>query len=361
MTHALRLSCVAAAALVACYAAARADEPADKDIAADGTVSVIVEPPASQAPMNRPPADAPPAATPAARLLAESVEPLDARAAESLYARPLPLLEALERSGDRSRRLWITQAYWKVWAGFALVRQRTAAAERLELVAPGAADHDRAALDAAAAVARAELADARTDLIAAQQELVDLVRLPVGEPLPWPVDRPLVAPYQTHFETIFAARAATGRVRAINRMLPGRHEAVEARAAAAAAAGETFAMAESDHAKGRRAVESVIAAEAAVAAQQREFVQAVKAYNCDIAEYVMSAVDLSVPDDRFAAMLIGTPIAWRPQGPAPSSVITAGATVDGGVPALPVGVPPSAAPVPVPPPVLVPSPGRVVP
>jgi hypothetical protein len=144
-------------------------------------------------------------------------------------------------------------------------------------------------------------------------------------------------------------------------MLPGRHEAVEARAAAAAAAGETFAMAESDHAKGRRAVESVIAAEAAVAAQQREFVQAVKAYNCDIAEYVMSAVDLSVPDDRFAAMLIGTPIAWRPQGPAPSSVITAGATVDGGVPALPVGVPPSAAPVPVPPPVLVPSPGRVVP
>jgi hypothetical protein len=365
MSPALRLSCFAAAVLAACCATTRADEPAGKDIAADGTVSVIVEPSTSEGPARRLPAETSPVATPALQLLAETVEPLEARAAESLYARPLPLLEALERSGDRSRRLWITQAYWKVWAGFALVRHRTAAVERLELVAPGAADHDRAALDAAAAVARAELADARTDLIAAQQELVDLVRLPVGEPLPWPVDRPLVAPYQTHFDTIFATRAATGRVRAINRMLPGRHEAVDARAAAVAATDETFDRAEADHAKGLQPVEAVVAAQAALAAQQREFVQAVKAYNCDIAEYVMSAVDLSVPDDRFAAMLIGTPIAWRQQGAAPpSAVIAAGATVEGAVPAqaAPPGLaPPVVPPVPVPPPGLVPPPGRVIP
>jgi hypothetical protein len=40
-----------------------------------------------------------------------------------------------------------------------------------------------------------------------------------------------------------------------------------------------------------------------------------RAYNLDIAEYAMAVADLSVPDDRFVSMLIGTPIQWRPQPP----------------------------------------------
>jgi hypothetical protein len=40
---------------------------------------------------------------------------------------------ALERSGDRARRLWIVQAYWKVSAAFAGARMATEAIERLEL------------------------------------------------------------------------------------------------------------------------------------------------------------------------------------------------------------------------------------
>jgi len=51
-----------------------------------------------------------------------------------------------------------------------------------------------------------------------------------------------------------------------------------------------------------------------------------KAYNLDIAEYAMAVADLSVPDDRFVSMLIGTPIQWRPepaatqQAPTPPTV-----------------------------------------
>jgi hypothetical protein len=72
-------------------------------------------------------------------------------------------------------------------------------------------------------------------------------------------------------------------------------------------------------------------------------------YNNEIAEYVMAVADFSVPDDRFAAMLIGTPIPWRQQ----PSVIAAGATAD---------VPPAAAPplqpaIAVPPPVFIPPAG----
>jgi hypothetical protein len=321
--------------------------------AADGTQSVVVPadpPPASAEPsvlVQQPPAAtvseplppaAPPAAPPGApsaglatEVLAQALEPLAGRAGvtngyTALYARPLPLLEALDRSGDRARRLWITQAYWKVATNFAAVRWATEAIERLELVAPGGDPHDRATLDVATAAARADLADALAQLGAAQQELVDLSKLPITDPLPWPVDRPLAIPYQTHFEAIFAARPATGRVRAIARTLPSRHEALEARAAAVRAAEQAATMAEADHAQGKRPIEAVIAAHAALVGQQREFLLATRAYNLDIAEYAMAAADLSIPDDRFAAMLIGAPIQWRQPPTAVPASPTAPAT-----------------------------------
>jgi hypothetical protein len=318
-----------------------APPPAAQEPAADGTVSVVVDPvPPPAQPAIPPPAAAITSATPAANpptvppvepppagvateLLSKSLEPLDARQPaagdkppdqrrDSLYVRPLSLLEALQRSGDPARRLWITQAYWKASAGFAHIRWATESIERLELIAPGGDPHDRAALDVAAASAAADLADARAELVAAQQELVDLIRLPAGEPLPWPVDRPLAGPYQTHFDAIFAARPATGRIRAIHRMLPSKYAALESRASAVIAAERALGMTEADHAKGKRPIESVVAAHAALLTQQREFLAVMKAYNLDIAEYVMAVADLSVPDDRFVSMLIGTPIQWRP-------------------------------------------------
>lgn len=286
--------------------------------AADGTISVVL------------PADAPPQPLPtgpAAELLGAALEPLDPKVSRdpSLYARPLPLLEALERSGDRTRRLWITQAYWKVSSAFAAVRFAAESMDRLELIAPGGDPHDRAVLDVAIAAARADLAEARAELVAAQQELVDLVRLPAGEPLPWPVDRPLATPYQTHFDAIFANRPAPGRIRAIDRMLPSKHEAIEVRAAAVVAARKALAMAEADHAKGKRPIEAVISAEQAVRLQESEFLGATRGYNLDIAEYAMSVADPAVPDDRFVSMLIGTPIQWRGS---PAVTPAAGVTAD---------------------------------
>lgn len=321
---------ISATVAIACASLGRADEPPTQAPAADGTTSVVVpaEPPAAPVAAaaasppvpNAPPPTASSPSTPpltgAGELLASMLEPLAARAAipadAQLYTRPLPLLEALERSGDRARRLWIVQAYWKVSAAFAGVRAATEAIERLELIAPGGDPHDRATLDVATAAARADLAEAKAQLGIAQQELVDLARLPLTDPPPWPVDRPLASPYETHFDAIFANRVATGRVRAIARTLSPRHEAIESRAAAVRAAEQAMTMAEADHAKGKRPIEAVVAAHDALVDQQREFLQATRAYNLDIAEYAMAVADLSVPDDRFVSMLIGTPIQWRP-------------------------------------------------
>jgi hypothetical protein len=316
--------------------------------AADGTVSVVIaptetpsSPPAAMTPptatalpTNRalvsPPADQP-EKTAATQLLEHILEPVEHVPATAggtidhslLYARPLPLLEALQRSGDRSRRLWITQAYWKVSAGYAGIRFAGEALDQLQLVAPGGDPHDQAVLDVAIAAAEADLAAAHAELIAAQQQLADLVRLPIGEPPPWPVDRPLAGAYQTHFAAIFATRPATGRIRAIDRMLPSKHAAVEARATALLAAQAAMLRAESDHARGKRPIEAVIAAHRMLQQQQHGFIDSLAAYNLDIAEYAMAVADVSVPDDRYVSMLIGTPIQWAPQ-PAQSVVPAAG-------------------------------------
>lgn len=255
----------------------------------------------------------PPPAVLAADLLARSLAPPSTpiSPADASAPRLLPLLEALERSGDRSRRLWITQAYWKLAAAAARHRFAVEAEERLSLVAPGGNADDLAMLDAAIQGARGRAASATVELVAAQQELSDLVRLPVTEPPPLPADRPLIAAYQTHFETIFAVRPATGRVRAIHRQLPPAHAAILARAEATAAAQERFDVVEPLHAQGKKPINAVLSAHDGLTAQQQAFVEAVAAYNLAIAEYVMAVADLSVPDEPFATMLIGQPIAWR--------------------------------------------------
>lgn len=312
---------------------------------ADGTVSVLVpSAPAmvsSNAPVGAPPAGLPPTpsfnAVPpplpptgvqgappphplqpsqAADLIGRGLElpfPLVPRSptAEIPPPKPLPLLEALERSGDRTRRLWITQAYWKLAAAAARVRFAAEAEERLSLVAPGESPDDLELLDLATAAARGACASAGVELVAAQQEIVDLVRLPVTEPPPWPVDRPLTTAYQTHFETIFAGRPATGRVRAIHRQLPLEHAAVVSRGEACVVAQRRFEGMEALHARGSEPIASVLSSHDAVVEQAEAFVAAVRAYNLDIAEYVMAVADLSVPDERFASMLIGQPIPWR--------------------------------------------------
>jgi hypothetical protein len=249
-------------------------------------------------------------------------------AVQAAPPRPLTLLEALERSGDRSRRLWITQSYWKLAASAARSRFAADAEDRLALVAPGSHPEDLMLLELDTAAARAENAAAGVELIAAQQELVDLVRLPVGDAPPWPVDMPLTTAYQTHFDTIFSARPATGRVRAIHRQLPLEHGALMARGEAVEAARNRFAAVEALHAPGSHPIGAVLAAHDALVEQEEAFVSAFRTYNLDIAEYVMAVADLTVSDDRFATMLIGQPLPWRQptagSPPTPGSVIPVG-------------------------------------
>ena len=276
-----------------------------------------------------------------ARGLAPPYAPLPGE--EALPARPVPLLEALERSGDRSRRLWITQAYWKLAAAALRHRFAAEAEERLSLVAPGASAEDLVHLELSLEAARGRRSSAAADLVAAQQEVADLVRLPVTDAPAMAADQPLTAAYQTHFETIFASRPATGRVRAIHRQLPLEHRAIVARARATFAAVERFTSMETLNAQGKKPLGAVITANEGIVTHQEAFVDALLDYNLAIAEYVMAVADLSVPDERFAAMLIGQPLPWRPSAaPADRVIPVSGLAPRGIPPAEPAGIQPPA-------------------
>lgn len=294
--------------------------PPAGSITPDGTVSVLAPAPPTASPPTSPPgtADAALPAEPphnaAAVLVARALAPPYAAipGEEGIAPRPVPLLEALERSGDRSRRLWITQAYWKLAAAGMRHRYAVEAEERLSLLAPGGSAEDLVHQELSLESARARSASAGAELVTAQQELADLVRLPVTDVPAMAADHPLTAAYQTHFETIFATRPATGRVRAIHRQLPLEHRAIVARAQATFAAVDRFTAMETLNAQGKKPIGAVITANEGIVTHQEAFCDAVLDYNLAIAEYVMAVADLSVPDERFATMLIGQPLPWRP-------------------------------------------------
>jgi len=327
---------------------------------ADGTVSVMVAPPPAPPATIAPPVAASAAAELAGTLLSDA-GPADVDLAGG---RPLTLIEALERPGDRARRLWIAQAYWKASAALATVRSQADAVARIEGVAPGGAARDRDAVDTALAGARADLEDARAELAAARQELADLALLSPGEPLPWPADVPLVVPYQTHFAVIFASRPSTGRVRAVDRMLPHRHAALEARAAAALACRRATIAADEDHARGACPVEAVLSSHETLARVERQWSADVRVYNTLVAEYVMAVADATVPDEAFARMLIGSPLP-RPLAPGFAAAPSAAGQAQfvGGAGAWPAGqvTVPTAPPLLVSPPGVVVAPGVVAP
>src|SRR5205085_2057326 len=126
------------------------------------------------------------------------------------------------------------------------------------------------------ASAQARLHEAQLGAVAAQQELADFLGSPTGTPSPLAADPPLVGAYRTYFETLFAARTAPPRTRAIDRELPIRREAIESRAVAVQAAATAVHVAEEAHAKGQTDLPTLLACYTSLARERRDFLSAVR-------------------------------------------------------------------------------------
>ena len=264
---------------------------------ADNTKSVKIEPAKSELDLaTRAAANA------SADLLARSLIPPQDIALPGL---PVSLQDALSRVLDRAGRLATARAYWKLSLCGAEYHWAIAEWRQLDATPTGRGAIDAPMLSTARAAAQARALESQALVVAAQHELAEaLGQSPQN--LPLTVDQPLVGPYRTHFETLFASRSAPGRLRSINKTLPLRREAIDVRTAAVQAAASAVHVAEEAYAKGQVPVQTLLAAQSELSRQRKAFVAAVRDYNLEIAEYALGVADPGTSNAVLVSMLTRT-------------------------------------------------------
>ncbi len=214
------------------------------------------------------------------------------------------LAEILARAGaDRSRQLAATHSYWRLSTSQADYNWCVDELARLDPVSP-AKGLETSLLATARAAAQARMLEAKAGVIAAQQELADLIAVPSTSPAPLAADVPLVGPYRTYFDALYAGRVPPPRARTIDRTLPVRREAIEARVAAVQSAATAAHVAADSRAKNQADLQTVLNCETELSRQRRALLTTVRDYNLDIADYALSVADANMPLDRLVAMMI---------------------------------------------------------
>jgi hypothetical protein len=245
----------------------------------------------------------------AKRLLEDA---LSNRPHAALEGTPLALRDAVAGTIDRQLQLQIVSAYWQLTA--AVARHRFALAEVEWLANIVVPDTSAAAvrLAAAQAIATAELEAAELDAVSKQYAMAEMVSNGVSSQPVLPTDLPIVGPYQTHFESLFASRPAPAGLHRIHRVLPLRLAAINARATAVDGADKLVSNAESAYVAGEVSLDELLRRFDVFRSQRLAFLAAVRDYNVDIAAYALAVADANAGHDKIVSMLVETP------APAPS-------------------------------------------
>jgi hypothetical protein len=256
-----------------------------------------------------------------------------------------PLYSVLERQGEpgaeRSSRLAVVRSYWRLTTDVAAYNwavEEGAFVAGLQAAQP---EMEMLALQAARTAAQARLQQARVAATAAQCELADLAGQGLRDPLPLPGELPLVGPYQTRFEALFANRAPPAGIRRIATTIPLRAELLQALAATVAADTDAIKELANFHREGRVPLEPVLAAHDRLQRHRGEFLDAVRIYNDQIAEYALAIAGTS-NNQTVVAMLVRNPTIVRAAQAQRVSGMSAGGMSAGGMQAN--GVPAYAAP-----------------
>ncbi len=216
------------------------------------------------------------------------------------------LLQAVGRAIGSPRRREVITAYWKLSAALARLAVVSHEAQRIRrLEATSRLDAGGAAsgrLQSAGASAEARRREALLEVQLAQASLSSLL---ADKPTEWrPGDPPHVGVYRTEFERLFATRPAPARLRLLHRSLPKRHEVILARTNAARASVDVLAVAQNAYRQGRGSAAGVLDRMAALREQRMAFIDAVLAYNLEIAEYALAVANPNAPARLLTPMLI---------------------------------------------------------
>ena len=255
----------------------------------------------------------------------------------------LSLHDVIAVTNDRARRTVAIKTYWEAAT---LLADWQFASEEFEVLRqlPAARDPlQQSALAAAQTAAQARLIEAQMAANSARYALGELVpaRRDDAKPL-LPIDTPLTGKYNTHFETLFAARVAPPGLRRIHETLPLRQDLVEARADAVFAAADAVEQQLGALQSGQASLPNVLRSIDNLRNQRGAFLGALRDYNLDIAEYALGTSHPNDTPEKVVAMMIKSPqgaTQTTSTSPARTVVISpAGATSSSGVG---LGLPPS--------------------
>lgn len=224
--------------------------------------------------------------------------------ASKLEGRPLTLLDALANAYDRTQRLAITHAYWRLTS--LLAEHSLCAAEHEHLRQLQVRPNDTTLLRTAQVSAEASLRAAEVAVVAAQYDLAEAAGLPSQESLPLPVDLPHVGPYRTNFEIVAARQVLPPRSRLIDRMLPIRRQSIDVWASAVQAAEDAAQAINEAYQEGATDLATVLEYTALLGRRQRSFMTSVCDYNHDIADYAIAVAGPEIVGPALVAMLIKT-------------------------------------------------------
>lgn len=216
---------------------------------------------------------------------------------------PVTLLNALGSTADRSRQLQIVRTYWRLTQSVALYHfchDHAKTLERIKMAGGGDAGLRLAETSAKAQLREAELVAVRT-----QFELAELMQLPVNSQMPLPADRPLVVPYGTRLNEMFAGRTPPEPARLADKILPLQRQTIDDRAAAVQAADDALTAVTDDLQNSKGSAAAVAECSGELLQQQQAFIETVCGYNRNIADYALMVVAPATTPAQLVAILIG--------------------------------------------------------
>lgn len=284
-------------------------------------------PPSTVAPISTPvPGNSPRPATsaPASAATTQPVVPDSARAVElvreaialpkstTIEGKERSLYETLAPLGDRRRQLEAVTAYWKLAAETAEYHfdwQQTQFLEHLNKAMNGRGNDPTTAAEVGSrlATSQARLRESELRLYDAQFDLSQQSWQTNGAARPLTTDLPHTGSYKTKFESLFGNGVPSGRLVLLNRTLPLRQEIVNARAESVWAAQSGYEQTFSAFQQGRLPAEEVLAALDDFRRRRSEFVEAVRKYNDEIAEYAFSSAPEGISTAALVGMLLKNP------------------------------------------------------
>lgn len=230
---------------------------------------------------------------------------LKAPSQRALAGKSILLNEAiLTAGGDRARQLVIVKNYWTASCQIAEYHLALTESQTCRALAEPEASRDRAAWQAARAVADARAAEAELAAVEAQQDLALACGLSLDQPAPLPADPPFVGNYATKLEALFQGRPAPENVRRIDRALPLAQRVIDARAAAALALDAALAEHVEAYEAGQATIGEVLAVSSDLRASRDALLGIVKSYNHTIADYALYVAAPGLDHSLVVKMLI---------------------------------------------------------